>query len=180
KKASIEDPALVPLLQEAVKEHTAGSPVDPGQLWTNRSPAELANEMTEQGHPVDRKTVQRMLKEDLGLSRRQMVKTLATFRLTARNTTRSIIVCSATQPFVTIVDAQECRANPGERTHAAKVHPVVHRTHRTRFTRGGSGVAGSGRRVARSAIGAVSEAGRSEARDMQPGAAIDSAGAGGC
>jgi Rhodopirellula transposase DDE domain len=77
KKASLEDPALVPLLQEAVKEHTAGSPVDPGQLWTNRSPAELADEMTEQGHPVDRKTVQRMLKEDLGLSRRQMVKTLA-------------------------------------------------------------------------------------------------------
>jgi len=77
KKASLEDPALVPLLREAVQEHTAGSPVDPNHLWTNRSPAELADEMTEQGHPVDRKTVQRMLKEDLGLSRRQMVKTLA-------------------------------------------------------------------------------------------------------
>ena len=63
------------MLQQAVKEHTAGSPVEPDQLWTNRSPAELASELTEQGHPVDRKTVQRMLKDDLGLSRRQMVKT---------------------------------------------------------------------------------------------------------
>jgi len=73
----VEDPALVPLLRDKVKEHTAGSPVDPGKLWTNRSPAELADELSKQGHPVDRKTVQRMLKEDLGLSRRQMVKTLS-------------------------------------------------------------------------------------------------------
>ena len=67
----------MPLLRDKVKEHTAGSPVDPGKLWTNRSPAELADELSKQGHPVDRKTVQRMLKEDLGLSRRQMVKTLS-------------------------------------------------------------------------------------------------------
>lgn len=77
KKASVADPELVPLLKQAVEQHTAGSPVDPAQLWTNRSPAELADELNRQGHPVDRKTVQKMLKQDLGLSRRQMVKTLS-------------------------------------------------------------------------------------------------------
>jgi hypothetical protein len=76
KKASVADRALVTLLREAVAEHTAGSPVEPDQLWTNRSPSELAQELAEQGHPVDPKTVKAMLKEELGLSRRAMVKTL--------------------------------------------------------------------------------------------------------
>lgn len=65
------------MLQQAVEVHTAGSPVEPGRLWTNRSPAELADELTDQGHPVDRKTVQRMLKNELQLSRRQMDKVLS-------------------------------------------------------------------------------------------------------
>jgi hypothetical protein len=77
KKASVADRALVPLLREAVQDHTAGSPVEPGRLWTNRSPTELARELAEQGHAVDSKTVKGMLKEELGLSRRQMVKTLS-------------------------------------------------------------------------------------------------------
>ena len=77
KKASVTDRELVPLLREAVQDHTAGSPVEPDQLWTNRSPAELADELAEQGHPVDPKTVKGMLKEELGMSRRQMVKTLS-------------------------------------------------------------------------------------------------------
>jgi hypothetical protein len=68
---------LVPRLREAVEEHTAGSPVEPGQLWTNRSPSELAAELGKQGHMADPKTVRRLLEEELGLSRRQMVKTLA-------------------------------------------------------------------------------------------------------
>jgi len=76
-KASLTDPELVPMLTEAVKDHTAGSPVDPNKIWTNRSPAELADELKAKKHPVDRKTVQRLLKEELGLSRRQMVKVLA-------------------------------------------------------------------------------------------------------
>ena len=71
------DKALLPALEEAVESHTAGSPVEPGQRWTNRSPAELARELADEGHPVDPKTVKGMLKEDLGLSRRQMVKTLS-------------------------------------------------------------------------------------------------------
>ena len=77
KKASVADRQLVLLLQEAVEDHTAGSPVAAGQLWTNRSPAELARELAEQGHAVDPKTIKGMLKEELGLSRRQMVKTLS-------------------------------------------------------------------------------------------------------
>jgi hypothetical protein len=81
----LADPTLVPLLAEAVQDHTAGSPVEPGQLWTNRSPAELARELAEQGHPVAGKTVQRMLNEDLGLSRRQMVKTLSMGESADRN-----------------------------------------------------------------------------------------------
>ena len=77
KKASLTNPELLSALTEAVKDHTAGSPVDPDQLWTNRSPAELARELAEQGHSVDPKTVRGMLRADLGLSRRQMVKTVA-------------------------------------------------------------------------------------------------------
>ena len=76
RKASLADPALVPMLREAVQDHTAGSPVEPDQLWTNRSPAELARELAAQRHPVDRKTVRHLLKKELGLSRRAMVKTL--------------------------------------------------------------------------------------------------------
>lgn len=77
KKASIADPDLVPLLEEAVSNHTAGSPVDPDVRWTNRTPTELADELKAKAHGADRKTVQRLLKEDLGLGRRQMAKTLA-------------------------------------------------------------------------------------------------------
>jgi len=77
KKASVVDPQIVVQLKENVETHTAGSPVDPGQLWTNRSPSALADELFEQGYAIDRKTVQRILKVDLGLSRRQMSKTLA-------------------------------------------------------------------------------------------------------
>lgn len=68
---------MLPALKEAVEDHTAGSPVDADQLWTNRSASELARELSEQGHPVDPKTVEQMLKKDLGLSRRQMVKTVS-------------------------------------------------------------------------------------------------------
>jgi len=33
-------------------------------LWTNRSAAQLADELSEQGHSIDRKTVQRILSPD--------------------------------------------------------------------------------------------------------------------
>lgn len=77
RKASLANPDLLPALKKTVEDHTAGSPVEPGQLWTNRPPTELARELAAQGHPVDPKTVKAMLQEDLGLSRRQMAKTVS-------------------------------------------------------------------------------------------------------
>ena len=77
KQASLADPELVPMLEDAVKEHVAGSPVDPDQKWTNRTPTELSRELKQKQHPVDAKTVKRILKKDLDLSRRQLSKTLA-------------------------------------------------------------------------------------------------------
>lgn len=56
--------------------HTAGSPVDPGRLWTNRSPSELAEELAAAGFELSPNTVSRLLSEELGLSRRKMAKTL--------------------------------------------------------------------------------------------------------
>ena len=77
KKASLADPELLPALTEALEHQTAGSPVEPNQLWTNRSPADLSRELAGWGHPADPKTVQRMLREELGLSHRQMEKTVS-------------------------------------------------------------------------------------------------------
>lgn len=76
KKASLADPDLVPQLKQNLETHTAGSPVEPGELWTNRSATQLADELSEQGHPVDRKTLQRVLRDELGLGHRQISKKL--------------------------------------------------------------------------------------------------------
>jgi hypothetical protein len=61
-------------VEEAVADRTAGSPVDEQIRWTNRSPAEIADKLVEQGFSVCDDTVRRILTEDLGLSRRQAVK----------------------------------------------------------------------------------------------------------
>ena len=74
RKASFCDPELVPQLKENLEAHTAGSAVEPGEIWTNRSNHQLADELTEQGHPIDPKTVGQILKEDLHLGRRQLAK----------------------------------------------------------------------------------------------------------
>ena len=76
-KASSSNPDLVAQLEQNIEVHTAGSPVEPGRLWTNRSAADLADELARQDLPVDRKTVDRILKDELGLSRRQMAKNLS-------------------------------------------------------------------------------------------------------
>jgi hypothetical protein len=52
KKASLEEPELVATLREIVEVHTAGSPVEPGQLWTNRSLSELADELSTAGFSI--------------------------------------------------------------------------------------------------------------------------------
>jgi len=67
---------LVSQLQENLEVHIAGSPVQPGELWTNRSAGALADELKQQGYSVDRKTVDRILKDELKLGHRQMAKNL--------------------------------------------------------------------------------------------------------
>jgi len=67
----------MPLLEQAVENHVAGSPVDPEIKWTNRTPTELAEELTENGHPVNRQTVKEMLKHELHLGCRRIAKSQA-------------------------------------------------------------------------------------------------------
>lgn len=68
-------PGLVEAVAEAVADRTAGSPVDPDVQWTNRSPQEIAGEVAEQGFHACSDTVRKILVEELGLARRQAVKT---------------------------------------------------------------------------------------------------------
>jgi Rhodopirellula transposase DDE domain len=74
----LANPQLLDNLQQVIAGHTAGSPVEPDQLWTNRSPQEIATELCERGSPVCANTVARLLREELGLSHRQLAKTLPT------------------------------------------------------------------------------------------------------
>ena len=57
-----------------IEHETAGSPVDEGIRWTNRSPPDLAEELQDRGFSVGADTVRRMLNEELGLPRRQAFK----------------------------------------------------------------------------------------------------------
>jgi len=68
---------MIETLRKIVEVHTAGSPVEPGKLWTNRSARALCGELREAGFAVSANTVDRLLQEALDLGRRQMVKTLA-------------------------------------------------------------------------------------------------------
>lgn len=77
KKASVTEPELVVHLKKLVDDHTAGSPVEPGRVWTSRSCASLGEELAERGFSVCANTVDRLLRNELGLSRRKMEKTLA-------------------------------------------------------------------------------------------------------
>lgn len=60
-----------------MENHVAGSPVNPEVKWTNLTPTELADQLSEEGHPVDRKTVKRLLRNALNLGCRQIAKTQA-------------------------------------------------------------------------------------------------------
>lgn len=77
KKASVAQPDLVPRLKELVEGHTAGSPVEPGRVWTSRSCESFREALAKQGYSVCANTVDGLLRGELGLSRRQMEKTLA-------------------------------------------------------------------------------------------------------
>ncbi|HEX3869929.1 MAG TPA: ISAzo13 family transposase [Pirellulales bacterium] len=74
KKAVIAQPGLQAAVEEAVADQTAGSPMNEHIRWTNRSPAEIAAEVTQQGFSICVDTVRRILTEALGLRRRQAVK----------------------------------------------------------------------------------------------------------
>ncbi len=69
-------PGLVETLRRQVEVHTAGSAVEPGCLWTNRSPEALAEELSREGFSVCANTIRRLLREELGLGRRQASKDL--------------------------------------------------------------------------------------------------------
>lgn len=77
KKASIADPELVPQLKKLVEDHTAGSAVEPDRIWTSRTSESLSEELAEVGLSACANTVDRLLREELGLSRRKMEKTLS-------------------------------------------------------------------------------------------------------
>lgn len=77
KKASIADPRLVPKLKNLVEHHTAGSAVEPGRVWTSRSAQSFSDELAVLGVSACANTVDRLLRNELGLSRRKMEKTLA-------------------------------------------------------------------------------------------------------
>ena len=77
KKASVADPEMIGQLEQNLEAHTAGSPVEPGQRWTNRSAGDLADELGEQGYSIDRKTLQLILRNERQLGHRQIVKKLA-------------------------------------------------------------------------------------------------------
>jgi hypothetical protein len=73
-KAIVAQPELPAAIEAVVANRLAGSPVDETVRWTNRSPAEIASELTIQGFTVSDDTVRRILTEELGLRRRQAVK----------------------------------------------------------------------------------------------------------
>jgi hypothetical protein len=72
----VAEPELVPQLKKLVEDHTAGSAVEPGRVWTSRSGATFSEELAELGFSVCANTVNRLLRDELGLSRRKMEKTL--------------------------------------------------------------------------------------------------------
>jgi hypothetical protein len=73
----LAEPALVPQLKQLVEHHTAGSAVDPGRVWTSRTAQSFSEELAAAGFSVCANTINRLLRDELGLSRRQMEKTLA-------------------------------------------------------------------------------------------------------
>ena len=74
KKASSDQPGVVEQLKKLAQQHTAGSAVQPGQVWTGRSPSRFAEDLNSAGFAVSRNTVKDLLRNELGLSRRKMDK----------------------------------------------------------------------------------------------------------
>jgi Rhodopirellula transposase DDE domain len=70
KLAETAQPGLLAAVEKVVEQHTAGSPVDENILWTNRSPADIAEEVRDEGYEANADTIRRILTEALHLSRR--------------------------------------------------------------------------------------------------------------
>lgn len=64
----------MPSIERAIAADTAGSPVEEGIRWTNRSATDLAAELRQEGLEIGVDTVRRVLREDMGLSLRQAMK----------------------------------------------------------------------------------------------------------
>jgi Rhodopirellula transposase DDE domain len=65
---------LLPALETMIAQDTAGSPVDAGLRWTNRSPAALTAALQHRGFAIGVDALRRILFHELGLSRRQAFK----------------------------------------------------------------------------------------------------------
>lgn len=74
KSASEAEPEAVERLRERIEVHTAGSAVQPGELWTNRSLRQLSEDLATDGFCLSPNTIDHLLREELGLGRRQAVK----------------------------------------------------------------------------------------------------------
>ena len=85
KPASSAQPELVPQLKKLVEDHTAGSAVEPGRLWTSRSCEFFSEELAGRGLSACANTVNRLLRDEIGLSRRKMEKTLTRGQATDRD-----------------------------------------------------------------------------------------------
>lgn len=64
----------MPAIEAAIADDTAGSPVDQNIRWTNRSAADLADQLEDQGFEIGVDALRRILLDELGLSRRQAFK----------------------------------------------------------------------------------------------------------
>jgi hypothetical protein len=62
KPLETRDPELLAALRRIVEETTGGDPMSP-LLWTNKSTARIARELSAEGHPVSQRTVDRKLLE---------------------------------------------------------------------------------------------------------------------
>ena len=65
---------MLPAVEALIERDTAGSPVDDGLRWTNRSPADLTEELQDQGFQIAVDALRRILFDELGLSRRAAFK----------------------------------------------------------------------------------------------------------
>ena len=70
-----KDPTLLADLRRLVEPATHGDPMRP-LLWVSKSHAKLADALCAMGHPISPNTVGKLLREELGYSRRTNRKTL--------------------------------------------------------------------------------------------------------